>query len=89
MLLCIQLGPLTDLDSEDADVALKCRASKSALVVILRTWVGLVYVASDSLGLCTVVAMLRDSKVDLNNDCCSDRTLRCYVRGRCQPMCNV
>lgn len=45
---------------------LKCRASKSAIVTMLRTWPGVVCLATDALSLGSLVAMLRDGKVSLD-----------------------
>ena len=41
----------------------KLQAAKAALVVILRTWVGIVQLTSDPLGLPTLIKLLKDSKV--------------------------
>lgn len=62
-----QLAPFTDLDTDGQDVALRWKSAKFALIVMMRTWVGVALVASDGLGLPTLVAMLKDKKVVISS----------------------
>ena len=41
----------------------RLQAAKAALVTIMRTWVGIVQLTSDPLGLTILIRLLRDSKV--------------------------
>ena len=61
--LRIFFAPFTDLDADEAELLPSWRASKSALVIILRSWVGLSMVTSDELALPTLVKLLVDGKV--------------------------
>ncbi len=60
---CSQLAPLTDLDSDPADMAPRWRAAKAALVLMMRSWVGVVLLTAEDMGLPTLVRMLQDPKV--------------------------
>eukprot|EP00601_Ochromonadales_sp_CCMP2298_P008715 CAMPEP_0173196822 /NCGR_PEP_ID=MMETSP1141-20130122/15827_1 /TAXON_ID=483371 /ORGANISM="non described non described, Strain CCMP2298" /LENGTH=333 /DNA_ID=CAMNT_0014121511 /DNA_START=141 /DNA_END=1139 /DNA_ORIENTATION=- len=57
------LVPFTDLDSPTAELAPKWRACRSALVLLMRSWVGLVQLAADDMAWSTLVRMLKDPKV--------------------------
>eukprot|EP01041_Mallomonas_annulata_P000384 gene384-698_t len=56
------LAPLTDLDTSPADILPKRRAACKALILCLRCWAGIAFLASDSMCLVTLVRMLSDPK---------------------------
>lgn len=70
----LQLSPFTDLDSAESELAPKWRASKAALVLLMRSWVGLVQLSSDDMAWPTLIRMLRDPKV---NTACSGLAVVC------------
>lgn len=59
------IAPFTDLEYvENGSIdTYRWKAAKSALVTIMRSWVGVVQMTSDDLGLPTLIRMLRDTKV--------------------------
>ena len=61
--LRILLAPFSDLDNDIADSMLRWKSARSAFVIVMRTWVGLVILTSDPLGLTSLVTMLKDKKV--------------------------
>jgi hypothetical protein len=61
--VCAQLSPFTDLDSSASDLSAKWKASKSALVLLMRSWVGVVQLSADEMAWPTLVRMLKDPKV--------------------------
>ena len=63
--LRVLISPFTDLDSSSRDLAEKWKASRSAIVLSMRTWVGLIHLTSDHMGWATLVRMLRDPKVPM------------------------
>jgi hypothetical protein len=60
-----QLSPFSDLDTEIADLMLRWKSAKNAFVTIMTTYVGMLVLASDPLGLVTIVNMLKDRKVEI------------------------
>jgi len=63
--LRVLISPFTDLDSSSNELAVKWNASRSAIVLAMRTWVGLIHLTSDHMGWATLVRMLRDPKVPM------------------------
>lgn len=61
----LQLSSFTDLDSTPNDLTSKWEAAKNALVILMRSWAGVVLISSDEMGLPRLVQMLRDPKVRL------------------------
>ena len=59
------IAPFTDVDADEKTQLPRLKAAKVALAAILRTWTGAVLLASDDLGLPTLIRMLRDSKVSV------------------------
>eukprot|EP01035_Chromulina_nebulosa_P018274 gene18274-23951_t len=60
------LSPLTDLDTDSSvDQIQRWTAAKVALVILMRTWTGIILITSDELGLPTLVSMLKDSKISV------------------------
>lgn len=59
------IAPFTDIDADEKAQLPRLKAAKVALAAILRTWTGAVLLASDDLGLPTLIRMLRDSKVSI------------------------
>ena len=57
------MSSFTDLDSSAADLAAKWRASKSAIVLLMRSWVGVVQLSAEEMAWPTLVRMLKDPKV--------------------------
>jgi hypothetical protein len=51
------------LDSGVSELSPKWKASKSALVLLMRTWVGVVLLAGDEMAWPTLISMLLDPKV--------------------------
>lgn len=60
-----QLAAFTDLDTSSADLEQAWKAAKSALVLMMRSWPGIVQICSDDMGLPTIVRMLRDPKIPI------------------------
>jgi len=60
------IAPFTDIDTSESDLLPRRRAAKVALVCILRSWVGVAMLASDDLGLPTLIGLLRDPKVPVS-----------------------
>ena len=58
-----KLSPFTDLDTEPSKLSAKLQSAKSAIVLMMRSWVGVVMISSDEMALPTLVQMLRDPKV--------------------------
>jgi hypothetical protein len=58
-----QLSPFTDLDSDPAEMVPRWKAAKAALLLMMRSWVGVVLLTSEEMGLPTLVRMLQDPKV--------------------------
>jgi hypothetical protein len=59
------LAPFTDIDFKfTADQAEVWAASRQALVLMLRSWAGIVILSSDSHGLSSVLRLLKDHAVD-------------------------
>ena len=57
------VAPFADVDADDK-TALPCRrASRAALVAIMRSWAGIAMLTSDDLGLPTLIGLLRDPNV--------------------------
>lgn len=54
---------MTDLDSSASELSGKWKASKSALVLLMRSWVGMVQLTADDMAWPTLVRMLKDPKV--------------------------
>ena len=63
--LRVLISSLTDLDSTSSELSTKWKASKSALLLCMRTWVGLITLTSDHMAWATLVRMLRDPKVPM------------------------
>eukprot|EP01035_Chromulina_nebulosa_P022879 gene22879-29634_t len=61
--LRILLSPFTDLDTEAVKLSPKLQSAKSAIVMMMKSWVGVVMISSDEMALPTLVQMLRDPKV--------------------------
>ena len=64
--LRVLIAPFTDLESLESDdpaESFRWKAAKTALVSIMRTWVGVIHITADDLGLPTLIRMLRDTKV--------------------------
>eukprot|EP01031_Cornospumella_fuschlensis_P035570 gene35570-43134_t len=57
------LAPFTDLDSDPNDLQPKWKAAKCAFLLLMKSWVGIVYLVSDENALGMLVSMLRDRKV--------------------------
>ncbi|RYG68984.1 hypothetical protein EON64_03880 [archaeon] len=57
------LAPFTDLDSDPSDLQPKWNAAKCAFLLLMKSWVGIVYLVSDENALGMLVSMLRDRKV--------------------------
>jgi hypothetical protein len=64
----IQLSPFTDLDSDPTEMVPRWKAAKAALLLMMRSWVGVVLLTSEEMGLPTLVRMLQDPKVSLYLD---------------------
>jgi hypothetical protein len=62
--LRILLSAFTDLDAaEGKDHRARLAMARSAVVTVMRTWVGVVLLTSDPLGLQVLIRLLKDSKV--------------------------
>lgn len=57
------LSPFTDLDSDPADLAPKWCAARNALVLMMRSWTGILQLSWGRIGLSTLIKMLQDPKV--------------------------
>ncbi len=57
------IAPFTDIDASEEELLPRWEVSKCALVVILKSWVGITMMSADKLGLPTLVRMLRDARV--------------------------
>jgi hypothetical protein len=61
------LSPFTDLDtSKIEEQQKKYKLAKSALVIMMRSWVGLVELTSDPMGLPAIIQLLSDPKVSID-----------------------
>lgn len=61
--LRILTAPFSDLDTELSDLMLRWKSAKSAFVLLMRSWAGMLYLTSDPLGLATLTDLLKDDKV--------------------------
>jgi hypothetical protein len=65
----VQLHPITDLDNTASlaleDTVQRWQCAKTAFIILLRSWVGLLELTSDEMGLSAIVRMLADSKVNV------------------------
>lgn len=59
------LIPFTDLDTDPAELTPKFQAAKSAFNIMMKSWVGIMYLTSDELALPLLVKMLKDPRVSL------------------------
>jgi hypothetical protein len=71
------LYPFTDIDTSSEDINQKWQSAKSALVIMMRSWVGVVELSSDDMGFASLVRMLCDPKIsvvvkELILDCISE-----------------
>jgi len=58
------LSAFTDMDAtEGKEYRARLAAAKAAVITLMRTWVGIVHLTSDPLGLRVLVGLLRDNKV--------------------------
>lgn len=59
------LIPFTDLDTDPAEMISKWQAAKSAFNILMKSWVGIMYLTSDELALPMLIKMLKDPKVSV------------------------
>ena len=58
-----QLAAFSDLDTDPADLAASWSAAKAALVLMMRSWPGILQITSGDMGLTALVKMLRDQRI--------------------------
>jgi hypothetical protein len=71
------LYPFTDIDTSSEDINQKWQSAKSDLVIMMRSWVGVVELSSGDMGFASLVRMLCDPKIsvvvnELILDCISE-----------------
>lgn len=63
--LRILLSPFSDLDTDIADLMLRWKSAKTSFLLIMRSWIGIVILTSDPLGLSSLIGMLKDKRIPL------------------------
>lgn len=54
------LSPFTDFDTEKEKIVEKWKAAKTAFIIIMRSWIGVIQLTEDNLGLTTLISLLKD-----------------------------
>jgi hypothetical protein len=54
------LSPFTDFDTEKEKIAERWKAAKTAFIIIMRSWIGVIQLTEDSLGLTILISLLKD-----------------------------